>query len=70
MKFDNYYLDLDKVSKISSEEERKQIHRYYTDMLHYFTDKRDSMGLSIFNTLSESGYLKEIRSKKIDQILS
>jgi len=70
MKFDNYYLDLKKVSKIDSEEERKQIHRYYTDMLHYFTDKRDSMGLSIFNTLSESGYLKEIRSKKIDQILS
>ena len=70
MDITQYYLDLKKVSKIDSEEERKQIHRYYTDMLHYFTDKRDSMGLSIFNTLSESGYLKEIRSKKIDQILS
>ena len=33
MKFDNYYLDLKKVSKIESEEERKQIHRYYTDMM-------------------------------------
>jgi hypothetical protein len=70
MKFDNYYLDLKKVSKIDSEEERKQIHRYYTDMMHCFTDKRDSMALSIFNTLNQSGYLKEIRSDKIDKILS
>ena len=36
MKFDNYYLDLKKVSKIDTEEERKQIHRYYTDMMLFF----------------------------------
>jgi hypothetical protein len=28
------------------------------------------MATSIFNTLSQSGYLKEIRTEKIDQILS
>lgn len=70
MKFDNYYLDLKKVSKIDSEEDRKQIHKYYTDMLHCSIDKRDSMALSIFNTLNQSGYLREIRSDKIDKILS
>ncbi len=70
MKFDNYYLDLKKVSKIDTEEERKQIHRYYTDMMLYSNDGRDSIAISIFNTLNQSGYLKELRSKKIDKILS
>ncbi len=70
MKFDNYYLDLKKVSKIDSEEERRQIHRYYTDMMLYSNDGRDSIAISIFNTLNQSGYLKELRSEKIDKILS
>jgi hypothetical protein len=70
MKFDNYYLDLEKVSGIPSEEERKQIHQYYMDMMHFFSDNRNSMGMSLFNTLNQSGYLKEIRSEKIDKILS
>lgn len=70
MKFDNYYLDLKKVSKIDTEEEKKQIHRYYTDMMLFFSEGRDSIATSIFNTLSQSGYLKELRSEKIDKILS
>jgi hypothetical protein len=70
MKFDNYYLDLDKVNSLQSKEEKEQIHRYYVDMMHSFSDNRNSMGISIFNTLFHSGYLKEIRSEKIDQILS
>jgi hypothetical protein len=70
MKFDNYYLDLKKVSKIESEEERKQIHRYYTDMMPFFSEGRDSIATSIFNTLNQSGYLKELRDEKIDKILS
>ena len=70
MKFDNYYLDLEKVSKIASEEERKQIHRYYMDMLMFFSENRNSMGMSLFNTLNQSGYLKEVRDEKIDKILS
>jgi hypothetical protein len=40
------------------------------DMMHCFSDNRNSMATSIFNTLSQSGYLKEIRTEKIDQILS
>ena len=70
MKFDNYYLDLKKVSKIDTEEERKQIHRYYTDMMIFFSEGWDSIAISIFNTLNQSGYLKELRSEKIDKILS
>ena len=70
MKFDNYYLDLKKVSKIDTEEERKQIHRYYADMMLFFSEGRDSIAISIFNTLNQSGYLKELRSEKIDKILS
>lgn len=70
MKFDNYYLDLKKVNKLSSKEEKDQIHRYYVDMMHFFSDGRNSMAMSIFNTLNQSGYLKEIRDEKIDKILS
>jgi beta-galactosidase beta subunit len=70
MKFDNYYLDLKKVSKIDSEEERKQIHRYYMDMMQFSIDNRNSIAISIFNTLNQSGFLKEVRSEKIDKLLS
>jgi hypothetical protein len=70
MKFENYYLDLEKVNSIQEKEEKEQIHRYYMDMMHCFIDKRDSMGMSLFNTLYVSGYLKEIRDEKINQILS
>jgi len=70
MKFENYYLDLEKVNSIQEKEEKEQMHRYYMDMMHCFIDKRDSMGMSLFNTLYVSGYLKEIRDEKINQILS
>jgi hypothetical protein len=70
MKFENYYLDLEKVNSIQEKEEKEQIHRYYMDMMHCFIEKRDSMGMSLFNTLYVSGYLKEIRNEKINQILS
>jgi hypothetical protein len=70
MKFDNYYLDLEKVNSLKSKEEKEQIHRYYMDMMHSFIDQRNSMGMSLFNTLNQSKYLKEVRSEKIDKILS
>jgi len=70
MKFENYYLDLEKVNSIGDKEEREKIHVYYMDMMHCFIDKRDSMGISIFNTLYNAGYLKEVRNEKIEKILS
>ena len=70
MKFDNYYLDLEKVNSLQDKEEKEQIHRYYMDMMHCFSDNRESMGMSLFNTLNQSGYLREIRDEKIEQILS
>lgn len=72
MRFENYYLDLEKVSKIQDKEEKDQIHRYYSEMMHCFCDgsSRVSIGTSIFHTLNQSGYLKEIISEKIDKILS
>lgn len=70
MKYENYYLDLDKLSELKTEDEKKAIHDYYRDMLHCFSDKRDSMGMSLFNTLFNNGYLKEVRSEKIEKLLS
>lgn len=72
MKIDNYYLDLEKIDSLSDKEQKEQIHRYYMEMMHCFCDggARTSVGTSLFNTLSQAGYLKEIRSEKIDSILS
>ncbi len=70
MKFDNYYLDLDKINTLTSEQEKDQIHKYYMDMMHSFLDKRPEIGKSIFHTLYQAGYLKEIRSEKIEKVLN
>jgi hypothetical protein len=70
MKFDNYYLDLKKVNSLKSKTEREQINRYYMDMMHSFSDGRNSVGMSLFNTLFTAGYLKELRTEKIDKVLS
>jgi hypothetical protein len=70
MNFENYYLDLEKINNLSTEQEKNQIHRYYMDMMHSFSDNRYSVGKSIFNTLYQSGYLKELREEKLDQLLS
>jgi hypothetical protein len=70
MKFDNYYLDLEKINTLSTDQEKDRIHRYYMDMMMSFSDNRYSVGKSIFNTLYQSGYLKELREEKIDKVLS
>jgi hypothetical protein len=70
MKIENYYLDLDKVSSLNSMEEKDRIHSYYLDMMHCFSDKRDNMGKSIFYTLYQSDFLKEVRDEKIEKVLS
>lgn len=70
MKIDNYYLDLEKVNSLQDADEKERIHRYYMDMMQYFDEKKNSIGTSLFNTLNQAGYLKEVRSEKIDKILS
>ena len=69
MMYENYYLDLEKVSKLT-DKDSDRIHGYYTDMMHHFNDSREKIATSIFNTLNEGGYLKEIRTEKIEKILS
>ena len=71
----NYYLDLDKVSKITNEEDRSRIHDYYKDMLSYTdTGTFNNMATSIFNTLDMAGYikdrLKENRDEKIGELIN
>lgn len=71
MKASDYYLDIDKVSKLQFEEERNRIHSYYTDMLIYASeDERLSMAISIKNTLIKAGYLIQVRDENIKMILS
>jgi superfamily II helicase len=68
MQLKNYYLDLQKVSKLSKRVQDR-IDRYYQDMLHCNNDGRTDMAMSFFNTLSQAGYLRELRSEKISKIL-
>lgn len=71
MKASDYYLDIDKVSKLQSEDERNRIHNYYTDMLIYASeDGRLSIAISIKNTLIKAGYLIQVRDENIEKILS
>lgn len=70
MNIDTYYLDLEKVSKLQTTEERDRIHTYYMDMMSSFSENRKSIGTSIFYTLYQAGFLKEIRDEKLDKILS
>lgn len=72
MKYGDWYLDLVEVQKIKNESYRQTIHNYYRDMLHGNGNKDASE--SIFNTLCQAGYLKnitqEIRESKINQVLN
>ena len=70
MNIDTYYLDLEKVSKLQTTEERDRIHAYYMDMMNSFYESRKSIGISIFYTLYQGGFLKEVRDEKLDKFLS
>ena len=70
MKASDYYLDIDKVSKLQFEDERNRIHNYYTDMLIYMYDERLPIAISIKNTLIKAGYLIQVRDENIEKILS
>jgi hypothetical protein len=73
MKLEDYYLDLDKVSLLKTEDERQNIHDYYRDMMSSYVDGRTKQAISIMNTLLRAGYLKNVtqeeREEKIETIL-
>lgn len=69
MKLENYYLDLNKIGSLSVED-KKVIHEYYRDMIYAHNDGRTSVSVSLFLTLYNNGYLVDIRSEKINNILN
>jgi hypothetical protein len=69
MKLENYYLDLNKVETLAVED-KKVIHDYYRDMVYSHNDGRTSISDSLFLTLYNNGYLVDIRSEKINDILN
>lgn len=69
MNIENYYLDLQKISYLS-DGDKIRIHEYYRDMIYSFQDGRDTIGVSLFNTLNQAGYLVSIRDEKIEKILN
>ena len=73
MKLEDYYLDLDKVSALKTEDERQNIHNYYRDMMSLHGDGGTKQAISIMNTLIRGGFLKNLtqeeREEKIETIL-
>ena len=73
MKLEDYYLDLDKVSALKTEDERQNIHNYYRDMMSLHGDGQTKQAISIMNTLIRGGFLKNLtqeeREEKIETIL-
>lgn len=73
MKLEDYYLDLNKVSELKTEDERQNIHNYYRDMMYAVAEFRKDQAISIMNTLTKAGYLKNVtqeeREEKIETIL-
>jgi hypothetical protein len=69
MKLENYYFNLNKVDKLPPED-KKVLHDYYRDMIYSHNDGRTSISESIFLTLYNNGYLVDIRSEKINNILN
>lgn len=69
----NYYLDLSKLDNLK-QKESENIHRMYTDMLHYMTDNREMTAISLFNTLEMAGYIKnrqtEERENKLGDLIN
>lgn len=70
MNIETYYLDLKKVSELTNDSERIRIHEYYRDMIYSLQDQRYIVGMSLFNTLNQSGYLLSMRDEKIEKILN
>jgi hypothetical protein len=68
MNLKDYYLDLDKVSNLKTEDERQNIHNYYRDLLASCSENDDKRSESIFNTLEKAGYLCSV--EKSDIVLS
>ena len=70
----DYYLDLEKIKDISSEDERNRIHSYYIEMLSNNYEKRYEYANSLFNTLSMGGFLKnktqEDRAEKLGTLIN
>jgi len=70
MDITKYYLSLDKISELGSDEEKRIIHEYYKEMLFAIEAGKNVQATSIFNTLENGGYLINIRDEKIDKVLS
>ena len=63
------YQDLEKVNSLEKEIANK-IHEYYRDMIYAYEDGRKNISTSLFNTLYQSGYLKNTRDEKITELLN
>lgn len=68
MKFENYCLDLNKVNSLKKDKRRVVI-EMYRDMLFSGKDGITEIASSFFNTLNQSGYLINIRERKINDIV-
>ena len=69
IKFDQYYLDLEKVESLDNPK-ADIIHGYYKEMMYAFHDGRSEMSQSIAITLIQAGYLLNYRDVKLETLIN
>ena len=72
MNFENWFLDLKEIEKLS-EIDKNRVHQYYDMMFMYEHDKRMKPAMSFFRTLERAGYIKNYleitRGEKISDLV-
>lgn len=66
MNISKYYLDIEKISKLSTDDERITIHDYYKTLLDYSVEtSHQRQAESILLTLVNNGFLKTTEKEEI-----
>lgn len=69
MKLENICLDIEKVKSIKNKGDKERVYSFYQDMLVHFQDGRNSIALSLYNSLLRDKYIIDIRDEKIEKVL-
>lgn len=73
MNYGEWYLDLSALKDLTKDEQ-DNIHSYYREIFHAFSENRFDMAESFFHTLQKAGYIKnftqENREEKLGELIN
>lgn len=68
MKLENYYLDLKTIIELDKDK-MERIIDIHSSLVSHIELSNHTISIHLMNTLVEAGYLKNARTKKIDNVL-